>query len=82
MGKEHKEEKSFWKWTFKKWYFWLIVIAHFFLKSLGDLRKYEELYMMDVVMSFAVAVAVWSFIFWVFYLICVGGCWNKKDPKN
>ncbi len=73
MGKENKTEKSFWKWLVTRWYFWVLVTAHFYLtpKETG------------IIINFLAIAAVWSFVFWIIYLIKIGGIHgNKKDNKN
>ena len=65
-----EQEKSFWKETFKKWYFWVIIALHF-LGTSGE---------GGVVMNFLSIVAIWIFVFWIIHLIKNKGI--KRNKKN
>lgn len=73
---DNEEKKGFWKWTFSKWYFWLFVILHFFI----DLIIFSKPFNIEnLLMSFIVFMAVWSFIFWILYLINNNGIHKKRN---
>ena len=80
MIKENKETESFWKWTFKKWYFWIIVS----MWTLWNLRKDfpDKLGIGETIGSFIVSVAICGFIFWIIYLIHKGGIKNARRNQR
>ena len=89
MEKIKPKKISFWKWTFNKWYFWVIVIAYSLLISVDkdfgySLRFTPSVALTSVAMHFAISIVLWSFIFWIFYLIFVGRFWKgkKQNSKN
>ena len=80
---KNKEKKSYWEWTFKKWYFWMIVIAHSLLISVdenfGYLMKVSPTsILISIVMHFAISVVLCSFLFWAFYLIFIKIEWRRR----
>lgn len=64
--KKQKTEQSFFKWVFKKWYFWLIVVADFLFFIPVD----------NIIMDILGSIAFWMFLFWIVYLF------KKKKNKT
>ncbi len=80
-GFKKKEDKSFWKWTFKKWSFWILALVHFISGLVGNTLLYDEFNLLITLRAFGIVMFFWTFIYWIFYSIYYSGYEEGKKNK-